>query len=268
MSRLAYILISIILLSPGTGHAEYLRATNSEEVILISTDTEVKIGRSMFKDIKEKFGIYEDVALQERINSIGQKIAAVCDRKDIKYRFYVLEGKDLKPEQRINAFAVPGGYVYIFKDMVGLMESDDEIAGVLAHEVGHVAAKHSVKRAQGSLGALALNLVGTQMASDNRTRFQVNQAIGHLMLSYSREDEKVADKLSVRYLKRAGYDPEAILNSVDKMIEKHRQAPPRTFTGYQTHPYLAERKSNVKKEIYGRIDFVDYINEPLVPGQR
>ncbi len=268
MSRLTYILIFSILLFPGTGHAEYLRATDSEEVILISTDTETKIGKSMFKDIREKFGIYEDVALQKRIDSIGQKLAAVCDRKDIKYRFYVLEGKDLKPEQRINAFAVPGGYVYIFKDMVGLMESDDEIAGVLSHEVGHIAAKHSVRRTQGSLGALALNLVGAQMASDNRTKMQINNAIGHLMLSYSREDEKLADKLSVRYMKKAGYNPEAILNSIDKMIEKHRATPPRIFTGYQTHPYLAERKSNVKKEIYGRIDFVDFINEPPVPGRR
>lgn len=260
---LKYALLFIPLLAlDERAFAEYIRATNEEEIILVSTDQEVRMGKSLIKDVVKEFGLDEDNIIQNRIDTIGQNIAAVCDRKDISYHFNVLKGEKLKPEERLNAFAIPGGYIFIFRDMVNLMETDDEIAGILAHEVGHVAAKHSIKKIQGSLGAMALNLAGARMARDPETRMRINAAIGLLMMSYSREDESTADRLSVRYLKKAGYNPEAILSSIDKMMEEYRKMPIRDYTPYQSHPYMAERKAIVKKEIYGSMDFVDFINEP------
>jgi len=265
---LVIVIAGIIFTCPHVCRAEYIRATDEEEIILVPTESEIKIGKSIAKDAEKRFGLYENTFLQERINKIGQNLAAVSDRKDIAYHFKVLEGKGLKKEERINAFALPGGYVYIFKDMVEFMESDDEIAAILAHEIGHIAAKHSVKKLQGSLGAMALNLLGVTMASDNRTKVRMNSAIGLLMASYSREDEETADRLSVRYVRKAGYDPKAILKTIDKMMELHKKMPIRVYSAYQTHPYFSERKAALKKEIYGRVDFVDFINAPSTLGEQ
>ena len=109
MNKIAVFIIGIahILSFAATSHAEYIRATNEEEIILVSTESEVKMGKSLAKKTEERFGLYEDVYLQKRIDGIGQKIAAVCDRRDILYTFKVLTGKELKPEQKINAFALP-----------------------------------------------------------------------------------------------------------------------------------------------------------------
>lgn len=264
-----YIIVSIsLLLLPVAGRGEYIRATNEEEIILVSTESEIRMGKSLAKGVEKKFGLDDDVFLQKRISDIGKKIASVCDRKDITYHFKVLKGEDLKPEQRVNAFALPGGYIYIFKDMVKLMENDDEIAGVLAHEVGHITAKHSIKKLQSSLGAMAFRILSSGIATNNETKGRAHAAIGLLMMSYSREDEATADKLSVRYAKRAGYDPKAIISSIDKMIDIHRKMPIRKYSDYRTHPYLSERKAAVKREIYGRMDFVDFINTPTTLGER
>ncbi len=260
---LIYIIILLFsLFIPSISLSEYIRATDEEEIILVPRESEIKMGRSLAKSVERKFGLDDDMVLQKRIDGIGQRIASVCDRKDIAYHFKVLRGEGLKPQQRINAFALPGGYVYIFKDMIKLMESDDEIAAILAHEVGHITAKHSVKRLQGSLGAMAFQILSAGIEADSQTKKRANTAIGLLMMSYSREDEAVADRLSVRYAKRAGYDPEAIITSIDKMIDIHRKMPLRVYSPYQTHPYLSERKAAVKKEVYGRVDFVDFINMP------
>lgn len=268
MRRSILFLLSVILICAQACRAEYIRATDEEEIILIPAESEIRMGKSISKDVEKRFGLYKDTFLQERIDDIGQKLAAVSDRRDITYHFKVLEGEELKKEHRINAFALPGGYVYIFKDMVEFMESDDEIAGILAHEIGHIAAKHSVKKLQGSLGAMALNLLGVAMTSDNKTKGRMNAAIGLLMTSYSRKDEEMADKLSVRYVKKAGYDPKAILKTMDKMIKMQREMPIRVYSAYQSHPYYSERKAALKKEVYGRVDFVDFINAPVTPGKR
>ena len=119
-----------------------------------------------------------------------------------------------------------------------------------------------------AMGAMALNLLGVAMTSDNKTKGRMNAAIGLLMTSYSRKDEEMADKLSVRYVKKAGYDPKAILKTMDKMIKMQREMPIRVYSAYQSHPYYSERKAALKKEVYGRVDFVDFINAPVTPGKR
>ena len=114
---------------------------------------------------------------------------------------------------------------------------------------------------------MILQILSTGMASDSNTRLKTHAALGLLMTSYSREEEAMADRLAVRYVKKAGYDPEAILKTIDKMADAHRKAPIRRYTAYRTHPYLAERKAAAKKEIFGRIDFIDFINTPTNLGE-
>ena len=261
------IMVSFIVITSDSC-AEYIRSTNEDELIMVSSESEVRMGKSLAKSVEKKFGLDDDATLQEKIDKMGQRIAVVCDRRDITYHFKVLEGKELDPERRINAFALPGGYVYIFRDMIELMENDDEIAGILAHEVGHIAAKHSVKKLQGSYATLALILLSGTVPTDRETMAKTNAAVGLLMTSYSREDEAIADKLSVKYMKAAGYDPKAVISSFDKMIELQQKAPIKRYTAYRSHPYYAERKALAKKEIYGSMEFVDFINEPTTLGEK
>jgi len=265
---ISIVIISYLLSFSGTGICEYIRATNSDEVILVPTESEVNMGKSLAGSVEKRFALDDDTSLQKRINDIGQRLASVCDRKDITYSFSVLSGQELEPEYRLNAFALPGGHIYIFRAMVDLMESDDEIAAVIAHEIGHIAAKHSVKRFQGSIGMTLLQLLTARIKADNETKSRAFNAVGLLMMSYSREDEAMADKLSVRYVKKAGFNPEGVIGSIDKMWAKYRKMPIKKYTDYQTHPYTSERMAAAKKEVYGRMEFVDFINTPASLGKR
>ncbi len=263
-------MLSVFLahIASAPAYPEYIRATEEEELILISTASEVKFGSSLSKKTEKRFGLDEDFRLQSRINEIGRKIAAVCDRRDITYVFRVLKGEDLEREQKLNAFALPGGYVYIFREMVEFLDEDDQIASVLAHEVGHIAAKHSVTRLQGSLGAMLLQMLANAASSSNEARVRTNKALGLLMTSYSREDETMADRLSVRYMQEAGYDPAGALRVIEKMADLQSETPLRKFTSYRSHPYLAERIAAIRKEMRGRMDFVDFMNSPATMGEQ
>jgi predicted Zn-dependent protease len=198
--------------------------------------------------------------VQKRVEEIGRRLAAGTDRKSIIYHFTVLtdEGDD-----NFNAFAVPGGYIYIFDDMVEKLGTDDKIAAVLAHEMGHVEAKHSVKRMQGSLGATLLMLLGSRVATDGRDIAKANAAIGQLMMSYSRHDERQADELSVKYLKKAGFDPAGAVQSLKVLKKLRKKGPMMKYSHYRSHPYVSERISHLKNTIKGYTDFDSYIN--IVP---
>lgn len=240
---------------------EYDTSEGHEDIIFISTDTEVNIGDSLSAKVEKRFEVVKDKKMQEKVDKIGQRIAMVCDRKDIIYHFTVIEDKKSK-EPIINAFALPGGYVYIFKDLYEKVDSDDELAGVIAHEVGHIVARHSIKKMQASFGGNIFLIVGSQAETTPQNLRYAQEAIFSLLLAYSREDEIFADKLSVKYMKKAGFNPEGVLTFLKKLLEYERKKPARRYSYHRTHPYLSIRISNVKKEIYGKIDFVDYINIP------
>jgi len=105
----------------------------------ISTQQEINMGRSAAREIEKQYGLVQDQALQERVARIGNRIAAISDRKDLPYAFKVLDVKE------INAFALPGGFIYVCKGLIDYMPSDDELAGVIGHEVGHVVKRHTVQ---------------------------------------------------------------------------------------------------------------------------
>lgn len=254
------LIISIIIAACLSGcSTTYNLATQQEEFILMSSEKEEGIGENLSKMVEEKFELEPDILIQNRVKKIGKKIAAVCDRQSISYHFAVLADDD---EDKVNAFALPGGYVYIFKALLDRVESDDELAAVIAHEVGHIAARHSAKRAQGSLGNTIMRLLiavsGTE--TDGATRARINEALNQLMLSYSREDEVMADRLGIKYMRLAKYNPEGAVTFLERLMEILRKAPIRRYHRYRTHPYLSERLSVVREAAHGRMEFRDYIN--------
>jgi predicted Zn-dependent protease len=258
LSILIYFIVSYFILYSADGICEYNLATGKEELIFISSDKEVKMGESLSRQVEAKMKVDESYDNQEKVRIIGQRLAEVCDRRDIIYQFKVLSPKE--ESEKYNAFALPGGYIYIFKDLLERLKTDDEIAAVLAHELGHICAKHVLKRLQNSFGYEMLRFLVIKGADDNYTRYKANEAINQLMLSYSREDELEADRLAVKYLKKAGYKPEAVIKTLDELIKIQMSGPIRPKRYWYTHPYLADRKAAASKEISGRMEFDDYIN--------
>ncbi|MDD5681150.1 MAG: M48 family metallopeptidase [Candidatus Omnitrophica bacterium] len=240
--------------------ADYNPATGKDDLVMIGEAQEIKMGRSLAEEVEKKFGFTSNAGMQARIDTVGQRLVKVCDRPTITYSFRVLEGKGMEKEQRYNAFALPGGYVYIFRDMVEDMKSDDELAAVLAHEIGHIVAKHSVKKLQGSIGMAGLQILGALSRTDAGTQAESSTAIASLMMSYSREAEFEADKLSVVYLKKAGFDPKASVTFMDRLLDRQLKGEIHRYVYFRTHPYTSERRAALNKEIDGKILFDDYIN--------
>lgn len=259
LSASLFIFMSAVML-----HAvEFDTSGGEEDVVFMSTDGEVNLGDSLAKSVEKKFQLVKDEAVQKRADEIGQKIAAICDRKDIIYRFRVIDLKDGDRDEDkpvINAFALPGGYVYVFKDLYDKAENDDELAGVIAHETGHIVARHSAKRMQAAFGANLLMIIASQTSTQNAGKAYA--AINSLMQSYGREDETFADKLAVKYTRKAGYNPEGVVSFLQKLMELQKKEPLRPYISERSHPYLSIRISNAKQEVTGKMDFDDYINIP------
>lgn len=253
---IAIYVLSYIGFFSGNAFGDYSTISNKDEVVLLSDDQEIAIGKRLSRSAEKQYKLVEDEKLQDRVNKIGQKIAAVSERKYLVYYFKVLKGED------VNAFSLPGGYVYLFEGLIKKVKTDDEIAAVIAHEVGHISCRHNIKRLQGSLGSNLLMVLSALSPTDNSTRANSSQAITELMLEYSREDEIQADRLSVKYLKSSGYNPEAIVTFLTTLKEIMEKAPIRPYRPYKTHPYLSQRIAIVRQAIRGKMDFTDYINMP------
>ncbi|MCM8783792.1 MAG: M48 family metalloprotease [Candidatus Omnitrophica bacterium] len=228
--------------------------TGKEEFIFMSDEEEVKIGKALTKQVEDRFKISEDLLLQSRVNEIGQSLVQSSDRKSILYYFKVLD-KDEK-----NAFALPGGYVYVFSGLLEEVSNDDELAYILAHEISHIVARHSVDLLKKNLGFNILMVLAKAGAPDTETIRRTSTALDLLMLSYSREDEFMADRLAVRFMQKAGFNPEGALSFLEKFKEIKKKEPIRPLYG-RTHPYINERIRAVREEIYGRISFEDYLNK-------
>lgn len=231
---------------------EYNLATQQEETLLYGTEKEIKIGEAVSRQIEEQYKIVTDVDVNERVEQILDRIVAICDRKDLVYFIKVID------EDIMNAVSLPGGYIYVFKGLIDHVETDDELAGVIAHEVGHITAKHSIKRMQASYGALLAQILSTQ--ANGNIAGGVGFALTSLFLEHSQQDEFQADRLSVKYLKKAGYNPEGIGGFLAKLQEEQEKAPVQPYSYWRTHPHLPQRIAVVNQEVSGKIEFKDYLN--------
>lgn len=221
----------------------YNPATQRKEYYLIGTKEEVSMGQEMDVALKKKLNVLNDPLMQTRLSRIGSRIAAVSDRQDLAYTFKVVQDKEL------NAFAIPGGFIYAHSALMDIA-TDDELAGVLAHEIGHVAARHSVKKLQTALGyqiviGIALGLSGQQ---------DMGQALDIVFnltaLGYGRKDELLADKLAVKYTKLAGFNPYGIVTFFEKLRkEAAEKGSGRVPVFLSSHPDMDERIKQVKREI-------------------
>lgn len=246
--------------------SSYNVGTQRQETMFISTDREIAIGESVAKQVDKEFPVVLDPDLLEQLDRIGSRIAAVADRKDLTYRFGIVEmvsKRDPDPDEKDqpNAFALPGGPVYVSRALMELAKTDDELASVIAHEVGHIVAQHSMKRLQGAIGLQMLEILaaGTR-AADSRTRAGMQLAFASLLTEYSQQDELEADRLGVQYMTEAGYKPEAAIDFMQRLRDYTFKQPQRRYSYFRTHPYYADRIRLMRQNAQGQITFDDYIN--------
>ncbi|MDD5238612.1 MAG: Maf family nucleotide pyrophosphatase, partial [Candidatus Omnitrophica bacterium] len=236
------ILILVCLFLSGCA-TEYSIVTGKEETFYYSTDKEVQMGQSIAKEVAKEYKMADDPLIRKRVEDIGQKIAAVSDRKEIDYHFDVID------DEEVNAVSLPGGFVYVNKGLIDNVSSDDELAGVLAHEVGHIVARHSIKKLQAMQGYSILRLLLAVTPQTGEVGGAADAAFTQLMLGYSREDELLADQLGARYTRLAGYDPHGIIKFLDKLQEINKRKPLRPYNYFKTHPYVPDRIREVKQEL-------------------
>lgn len=209
------------------------------EAGMISLEDEIKMGRETAQSLEAKYGISQDYYLNERVDRIGQRLAAVCGRNEITYSFKVLNSNE------VNALACPGGFIYVFKGLMDYMPSDTELAGVLGHEVGHVAKKHTVHSIEKQLWTSLILLAATR----GQGLGLVQAAQQALFAGYSRTDERGADKEGVNNTIKAGFNPYAMLITVQKLDDLSKQGGGSNYGLFSSHPEPEERVKRVVKQL-------------------
>jgi len=216
--------------------------TLEKQFMIISEEKEIAIGRRSDPVILQQFGYYDDPALQEYVNEIGQKLAGVCSRKDITYYFKVVDSED------INAFALPGGWIYVTRGILAMMNSEAELAGVLGHEIGHVVGRDSANMISQQTWFQIVALAG--MAASPTTRelaMAGNMLFDAVMLGYGREKEFLADSQGVNYMFKAGYDPLQMV-ALQESLGQLYQGPVGYARYLTTHPYVGDRINRARAE--------------------
>jgi len=221
----------------------YNPATQRRETLLLNTENEIALGRDMDAQVQQKLKIERNTPAQYRLDDIGRKVSRASDRQDLVYQFRAVKDKEL------NAFAVPGGFVYVNSGLINAA-TDDELACVLAHEIGHIAARHSVKRLQATLGYQIIMSIALGVSGNKISGQAIDIVFNVVSLGYSRQDEFLADKLAVRYAKRAGFNPNAMITFFEKLKqEAAKKGPNYNIVFLSSHPPIDERIKNVKNEI-------------------
>ena len=217
----------------------FLVGVQPVEAGMISVEQEVKMGKETAQALEAKYGLSQDYYLNERVNRIGQRLAAVCGRNDISYSFKVLNANE------VNALACPGGFVYVFKGLLDYMPTDTELAGVLGHEVGHVAKKHTVHSIEKQLWTSLILIAATR----GQGLGLVQAAQQALFAGYSRTDERGADKEGVNNTIKAGFNPYAMLITVQKLDDLSKQGGGANYGLFSSHPEPEERVKRVMKQL-------------------
>jgi len=225
--------------------------TGGTDMVTMSEAQEIELGRKMHPQILQQYGRFDDEQLQQYVSEVGQRIAAKSHRPNLQYTFTVLDGDE------VNAFALPGGYVYITRGIMAYLNSEAELAAVIGHEIGHVTARHSVRQQAGATAAgVGAMVVGILTGSGDLANV-ANMAGSALISGYGRDMELEADKLGAEYLNRIGYEPEAMIDVVrllknQEMLEvqmaRQENRKPRVYHGvFASHPDNDTRLHEVVK---------------------
>ncbi|OGX89266.1 peptidase M48 [Hymenobacter lapidarius] len=217
--------------------------TGKKEVILVSEGQEVAMGAQSDPAVTAQFGLYQDPKMQKFIDEKGQKMAAISHRSNLKYQFKVVDSPV------INAFAVPGGYVYFTRGIMAHFNNEAQFAGVLGHEIGHVTARHSARQqTKAILGQVGL--MGAMILSPQVAQFgdQAMQGMQLLFLKFGRDDERQSDELGVEYSSKIGYDASQMADFFQTLAREQQKSKAEPIPDFlSTHPNPEDRYNTVKQ---------------------
>ena len=243
MRPLYWTRIAAVLAALSLANCAQNPVSGNPNLVLLSESQEIAIGQREDPSVRKQYGVYDNASLQQYVNAVGQKLAKTSHRPGIAYQFLVVDS----PE--INAFALPGGYIYITRGILAYLNSEAELAAVLGHEIGHVTARHSVQQltavTAANVGASLLQIFVPEtrnVLGDNA----INLLGSALLSGYGREHELEADRLGAEYLARSGYDSQAMVRVVavlknqevfDAEVAKAEGREPRAYHGlFASHP--------------------------------
>ena len=289
---IAWLIVAATLLPGLTGCVRNPATGGTAFTGGMSASREARMGREYHPKVIEEFGgKYGDKKLQSYVDGIGQLLARTVERKDFRYTFTVLNSKV------VNAFATPGGYIYITRGLLALADNEAQLAAVLAHELGHITALHHAKRyGQGLLANILMTGAALTLGRSAGGLLQAGQVgVAGLLSSFSREHEFQSDELGVRYLARVGYDPNAMAGFLRKLRANSQlsarlrgDSPDKVdkFNYLATHPAPVERvrraarlaaakrvakPMTAQRVYYTRIDGILYGDDPdqgFIRGQK
>ena len=216
--------------------------TGKRELNLLSESQEIQLGKEADPSIVAQYGIYDDPKIAKFVDEMGQKMAKISHRPHLKFTFRIVDSPT------INAFALPGGYVYFTRGILGYMNSEAELAGVLGHEIGHVTARHGAKAyTRGQLAQIGLG-VGMVVSKTFRNYSDFAQlGVGLLFMRFSRDQERQSDKLGVEYSTAIGYDAANMSNFFGTLADLRKQGGGGGGGGldswFSTHPDPQDREA-------------------------
>lgn len=236
--RMRFLLIFLVLIFVAACSVNPV--TGKKELMLLTDDQERALGLESDPGIVASFGLYEDQALQDFINAKGREMGAVSHRPEVPYEFKILDSPV------VNAFALPGGFVYFTRGIMAHFNNEAEFAGVLGHEIGHITARHSASQYSKQILAQGLLITGVIISEDFADFAGVAQTgLGLLFLKYGRDDESQSDELGVSYSSTIGYDAHQMANFFLTIKNLSDSQGGRIPTFLSTHPDPGDRYNRV-----------------------
>ncbi|MDJ0928545.1 MAG: M48 family metalloprotease [Gammaproteobacteria bacterium] len=217
---------------------------------LTTVEDENQAGQQVARQVADQIGLYSDSYLRNYVDAVGRRLVAELGDTPYQFTFQIVD----QPEP--NAFATPGGYIYLSRGILALVNNEDELAGILAHEISHVTQRHHARQAQRSVlpGLLTLpgQVVGAVVSEDigERINAPITQAGKVYLASFSRTQETEADTIGMQLAARAGYDPNALGSSLDNLERTVTvlAGEQRRATFFDTHPTTPDRVANIEKQ--------------------
>ncbi len=244
---LTYVLLALMVLTVGVGITSCAvnRATGERHLNLIGESREIAMGQQADSQVIVSLGLYDDASLQRYVQEIGTRLAATSERPDLPWTFRVVD------DASVNAFALPGGFIYVTRGIMTYIMNEAELSGIIGHEIGHVTAQHAV-HSMSNQEITQLGITAGMMIKPELQQYgqYLNAGLGLLYLKFSRDDESQADHLGFRYMVRAGYDPHQ-MTSVFDMLSRVSEAGGggRLPDWLETHPNPEHRSEDFQKEI-------------------
>ena len=212
----------------------------------VSQDQEVAIGRQNAEEVNAKLPIIGDAVVADYVQRLGLAMAQTTPRADLDWRFFVVDSKE------VNAFALPGGFIYVNRGLIERAQQLDELAGAIGHEIGHVVRRHSVQQMEkGTKANVAVGLTCTltRLCESDVARAAIQVGGAALFARYSRRDEAEADSEAVVNVMKVGIDPHGIPVLFERLLEERRTAPLRIQAFFASHPLEEDRIRATQREI-------------------